>query len=46
MLKKTLDKLKRKERATWVGYKPRVTPTKAEKIKKILKKEKDKKYEH
>ena len=39
MLQKNIDKEKRKSRPTWVGYTPKKTPTKKEKIKKI-----DRKY--
>lgn len=38
MLQKNIDKLKRKERATWVGYYQRKTPTKKEKLVRIEKK--------
>lgn len=40
MQPKTADKLARKERPTWVGYYPRVTPTKAEKQEKLDRKHK------
>ena len=43
MQQKTLDKLARKKRQTWVGYYSRVTPTKKEKQKRIDRKYK--KYE-
>ena len=35
MLQKTIDKLARKERPTWSGYYSRITPTKAEKQRKL-----------
>lgn len=35
MLQKNIDKQARKERKTWVGYKPKATPTKKEKEQKI-----------
>ena len=38
MLQKNIDKEKRKNRKTWVGYYTRKTPTKTEKIKKFEKK--------
>ena len=38
MLQKNIDKLKRKERNTWVGLYPRRTPTKAEKQEKLNRK--------
>lgn len=38
MLQKNIDKLKRKQRATWVGYYTRITPTKKEKETKQLNK--------
>ena len=38
MLQKTIDKLARKERQTWSGYYSRVTPTKAEKQRKLERK--------
>ena len=41
MQKKTADKLARKDRPTWVGYYVRVTPTKAEKQRKL-----DRKYKN
>lgn len=40
MQQKTLDKLARKDRPTWVGYYSRITPTKKEKQKKIDRKHK------
>jgi hypothetical protein len=45
MLQKNIDKQKRKERKTWMGYKPKCTPTKKEKIEKINKKYKNKRKE-
>lgn len=42
MLKKNIDKQKRRERQTWVGYYTRITPTKKQKQDKLLKKEKQK----
>lgn len=39
MQQKTLDKLARKDRPTWVGYYSRITPTKIEKQRKL-----DRKY--
>lgn len=44
MLQKTIDKEKRKERKTWVGYHTRLTPTKKEKIRKLEKRHKQKSY--
>jgi hypothetical protein len=41
MLQKNIDKEKRKNRKTWVGYYERKTPTKQEKIKKFEKKYKN-----
>ena len=41
MLQKNIDKEKRKNRKTWVGYYERKTPTKQEKIKKVEKKYKN-----
>jgi hypothetical protein len=38
MLQKNIDKEKRKERRTWVGYFTRKTPTKKEKVRKIERK--------
>jgi hypothetical protein len=38
MLQKNIDKEKRKDRKTWVGYYERKTPTKKEKMKKNEKK--------
>jgi hypothetical protein len=40
MQQKTLDKLARKDRPTWVGYYSRITPTKAEKQRKLERKHK------
>jgi len=37
-----LDKNKPKNRKTWVGFYPRVTPTRAEKLKKAQRREKQK----
>lgn len=45
MLQKNIDKKKRKERKTWVGYAPKRTPTKKEKLEKINKKYKNKRKE-
>ena len=45
MLQKNIDKQKRKERRTWGGYKPLVTPTKKEKLAKTDRKYKNKKFE-
>lgn len=45
MLPKNVAKLKRKERKTWVGYAPKATPTKKEKLEKINKKYKKRKEE-
>ena len=42
MLDKNIDKQKRKNRPTWVGYFQRKTPTKKEKIQKQEQKEKQK----
>lgn len=38
MLQKNIDKEKRKERKTWTGYYLRKTPSKKEKMEKIVKK--------
>lgn len=38
MLKKNIEKLKRKDRPTWEGFFTRLTPTKTEKIRKIERK--------
>ena len=38
MLQKNIDREKRKSRPTWVGYTPKATPTKKEKLKKLEKK--------
>lgn len=38
MLKKNIDKQKRKQRPLWNGYYKRITPTKVEKERKISKK--------
>jgi hypothetical protein len=43
MLQKNIDKEKRKSRPTWVGYAPKKTPTKKEKMKKIDRKHKGRK---
>ena len=40
MLKKNIEKLKRKERPTWVGYYTRKTPTKKELLEKQTRKDK------
>jgi hypothetical protein len=40
MLKKNIEKLKRKERPTWVGYYTRKTPTKKELLEKQARKDK------
>lgn len=45
MLQKNIDKQKRKERKTWVGYTPKCTPTKKQKLEKINKKHKNKRKE-
>ena len=42
MLKKNIEKQERKQRATWVGYYTRKTPTKAQKEEKRIRKEKQK----
>lgn len=42
MLQKNIDKQKRKQRQTWVGYYNRLTPTKKQKQEKLIKKEKQK----
>lgn len=42
MLQKNIEREKRKERATWIGYHTRKTPTKAELLRKIEKKYKNK----
>lgn len=39
MLKKTIDKEKRKQRKTWVGLYTRITPTKNQRKQKALVKE-------
>lgn len=39
MLKKTIDKEKRKQRKTWVGLYTRITPTKSQRKQKELVKE-------
>ena len=44
MQKKNQEKLKRKNRKTWVGLYTRKTPTKKEKLVKELKKAKNKNY--
>lgn len=44
MLQKNIDKEKRKARPTWVGYAPKKTPTKKEKMKKIDRKHKGREY--
>ena len=44
MQKKNIDKLKRKERKTWVGLYTRKTPTKKELVAKELKKHKNNNY--
>lgn len=44
MQQKNIDKEKRKERKTWVGFYTRKTPTKKEKLTKELKKSKAKNY--
>ena len=36
MLQKNIDKEKRKSRPIWVGYAPKKTPTKKEKMKKLI----------
>lgn len=38
MQQKTLDKLARKDRPTWVGYYSRITPTKTGKQRKLERK--------
>ena len=38
MLQKNIDKEKRKNRKTWIGFHTRKTPTKKEKLEKISKK--------
>ena len=40
MLQKTIDRLARKERPTWLGYYSRITPTKVEKQRKLERKHK------
>ena len=44
MLEKNVKKSEHKNRKTWVGLYSRKTPTKAEKIKKELKKQKAQRY--
>lgn len=41
MQQKTLNKLARKDRPTWVGYYSRQTPTKVEKQRKLERKHKN-----
>ena len=41
MQQKTIDKLARKDRPTWVGYYSRQTPTKIEKQRKLERKYKN-----
>ena len=43
MLNKTIKKEKRRSRETWVGYYPRLTSSKVEKVEKRLRVEKSKK---
>lgn len=38
MQQKTLDKIARKDRPTWVGYYSRITPTKVEKQRRLERK--------
>ena len=45
MLQKNIDKLKRKERKTWVGMFTRKTPTKQELQRKLIKKHKAKLFD-
>ena len=42
MLQKTIEREKRKERATWVGYYARKTPTKRERAERAERKYKNK----
>lgn len=42
MLQKNIERARRKERANWVGYHTRKTPTKTELLRKIEKKYKNK----
>lgn len=46
MLEKNKKKLERKDRPTWVGYYPRRTPTRTEKIRKAERKHKGRGAEH